>query len=58
MLVPTIDIIDDLTFEYKPGANSYRGGFSLHLDYKWIAQASWQQVSGPSFSTFFSGGSE
>jgi polypeptide N-acetylgalactosaminyltransferase len=42
VIVPIIDIIDDVTYEYKPGANSYKGGFSTSLDYKWIPLAAWQ----------------
>lgn len=46
MVVPTIDLIDDQTFEYKAGVQTYRGGFSLGLDFKWIPLASSQSSRG------------
>lgn len=36
MVVPTIDVIDDVTFEYRPGSSLLRGGFTKSLDYSWI----------------------
>jgi len=37
VIVPVIDIIDDMTLQYNPVQAFFRGGFSKQLDYKWIA---------------------
>lgn len=45
VIVPTIDIIDDLTFVYNPVQGMFRGGFSMKLDYKWISMTPTQEVA-------------
>lgn len=50
MVVPTIDVIDDVNFEYKSGVSVSRGGFSMSLDYKWIPVADWQKACTPLIS--------
>jgi len=42
VVVPIIDIIDDVDFHYSPGAHGVRGGFNALMDYDWIPLARYQ----------------
>jgi len=45
VVVPIIDVIDDLDFKYTAGVHGVRGGFSKRLDYEWIGLAPHQRAN-------------